>query len=729
MTDVGVLEVTVHIAAQPATVFPYWRCSSQAEIPVLSRTRDSAAHHPPAPRAPDPGMVVMNRLAGSTSPYLLQHKDNPVGWWEWGDEAFAEAARLDRPVLLSIGYAACHWCHVMAHESFEDEATAAFMNEHFVNIKVDREERPDVDAAYMEATHALTGQGGWPMTVFATPSGEPFFCGTYFPPAPRHGMPSFRQLLASIGQAWTERRDEVAAAGQRIVAGLAERSRAPTMADPPTAEQLASAVGALATAYDAGHGGFGGAPKFPPSMVLEQLLRHHARTGSAEALQMVSGTAEAMARGGMYDQLAGGFARYSVDAHWVVPHFEKMLYDNALLARVYLHWWRANGDPLARRVALETCDWMLADLRTEQRGLASSLDADTAGVEGSTYVWTPDQLDQVLGRQDGAWAAELLGVTPAGTFEDGASTLQLPADPEDADRWTRAREQLLIARAARPQPGRDDKVVAAWNGLAVAALAESGALLDRPDLVSAAEGIADLLLTTHVVDGRLRRASRNGAVGPHAGVLEDYADTAEGLLSLFAVTGSSRWFDAAGSLLDVVLARFADGNGGYFDTADDATDVRLARRPQDPTDNATPSGWAGAAGALLTYAAYTGSEEHREAAERALGVYAPLAGAHARFAGWGLAVAEASMDGPREVAVLGEPGDAGTARLHRVALAATAPGAAVAVGDASAPHAVPLLEHRPLIDGRPTAYVCRHFTCAAPTTDLATLAATLGSRL
>jgi uncharacterized protein YyaL (SSP411 family) len=474
---------------------------------------------------------------------------------------------------------------------------------------------------------------------------------------------------------------------------------------------------------------------FPPSMVLELLLRDHARTGSAAALRMVQGTGESMARGGMYDQLAGGFARYSVDDNWVVPHFEKMLYDNALLARVYLHWWRATGHPLARRVALETCDWILAELRTPEGGLSSSLDADTEGVEGSTYVWTPDRLVEVLGPDDGRWAADLLAVTSAGTFEHGSSTLQLRTDPDDADRWTDIRGRLIAARAKRAQPARDDKVVAAWNGLAVAALAETGALLDRPDLIDAAVGVARLLVDSHLVDGRLRRASRAGVVGPHAGVLEDYGDVAEGLLALFAVTGDTSWLGHAGALLDVVLAHFSDNNSGFYDTADDETDPRLARRPQDPTDGATPSGWSAVVGALLTYAAYTGSPAHRDAAERGLGVYAPLSGAHARFAGWGLAVAEALLDGPREVAVVGEADDPATARLHAVALAATAPGAAVALGSpgghslsAAGQAAVPLLEHRTLVDGKPAAYVCHHFTCDAPVTDPAALAAALGSR-
>ncbi len=673
----------------------------------------------------------MNRLAGATSPYLLQHRDNPVDWWEWGDEAFAEARRRDVPVLVSIGYAACHWCHVMAHESFEDADTAAALNAAFVAVKVDREERPDVDAVYMEATQALTGSGGWPMTVFTTPNGKPFFCGTYFPPEPRHGMPSFRQLLASVAQTWRERRDEVLEAGQRIVTGLAERSSLPAgEGSPPDADQLAAAVRNLAVSYDHRHGGFGGAPKFPPSMVLEQLLRHHARTGDAEALRLAEGTCEAMARGGIYDQVGGGFARYSVDAAWVVPHFEKMLYDNALLLRAYTHLWRATGSALARRVALETADWMVRDLRTPEGGFSSALDADTDGVEGLTYAWTPAQLVEVLGEDDGRWAVELLAVTPDGTFEHGTSTLQLPRDPDDADRWARVRTALLAARDRRPQPARDDKVVAAWNGLAVAALAETGALLDRPDLVTAATEAADLLTTVHLVDGRLRRVSRDGVAGRPAGVLEDYADVAEGLHALYAVTGDAARLHVAAGLLEVVLSRFGDGSGGFFDTADDRADPQLAamRRPQDPTDNATPSGQAAAAGALLTHAAYTGSARHREAAERALAVYAPLAAGHARFAGWGLAVAEALADGPREVAVVGAGSDPATRELHRSALSGTAPGAVVAVGDPARPAEplVPLLADRPLVDGRPAAYVCRHFVCDAPTTDPDELARALG---
>ena len=659
---------------------------------------------------------MANRLAASTSPYLRQHQDNPVDWFEWGGEAFDEARHRGVPVFLSVGYAACHWCHVMAHESFEDEATAAYLNEHFVSIKVDREERPDVDAVYMEATQAMTGHGGWPMTVLATPDGEPFFCGTYFPPEPRHGMPSFRQLLGSISEAWQTRRGDVEASAQRMVAALAERTSLPAGEAPPTAEQLDSAVRSLRRTYDEARGGFGSAPKFPPSMVLEMLLRHHARTGDDASLQMVEGTCEAIARGGIYDQLGGGFARYSVDAEWVVPHFEKMLYDNALLLRVYTHWWRATGSALARRVALETADWMLRDLRTPEGGFASALDADSDGVEGAFYVWARQDLP--------ADVADLFAVTAAGTFEHGTSVLQLPSDPDDVARWQAERARLLAVRDQRVPPARDDKVVAAWNGLAIAALAETGALLDRPDLVEAAVAVADLLVRVHLDGDRLRRVSRDGVAGDPAGVLEDYADVAEGFLALYAVTGDSRWVPLAGGLLDVVLEHFADGTGGFYDTADDAE--RLVRRPQDPTDNATPAGQSAAAGALLTYAAYTGSQRHREAAERALGVYGMLAEQHARFAGWGLAVAEALVDGPREVAVVGPAGDDRTARLHRAALLATAPGAAVAVGDPAHPSDVPLLRDRPLVAGAPAAYVCRHFTCDAPTTDPVALAEALG---
>ena len=648
-----------------------------------------------------------NRLAQSTSPYLLQHQDNPVDWREWGPEAFAEADRRGVPVLLSIGYAACHWCHVMAHESFEDDATAAYMNEHFVNVKVDREERPDVDAVYMEAVQAMTGHGGWPMTSFLTAQGEPFFCGTYWPLSAGRGMPSFRQVLESVVETWSTRRGEVEAAGAEVVRRLSKEPGGPTASITP--ELLDVAARNLRASYDGVHGGFGGAPKFPPSMVLEFLLRHCARTGSG--LDLVEHTCRAMASGGMYDQLAGGFARYSVDAQWVVPHFEKMLYDNALLLRVYAHLWRATGSDSARRVALETADFLLRDLRTPEGGFASALDADTGGEEGLTYVWTPAQLVDALGDEDGAWAAEQFDVTGRGTFEHGSSVLQRLAEPDDLPRYERVRARLSEVRAARPQPGRDDKVVTAWNGLAIAALAEAGVLFDRPDLVEAADRCADLLRDLHWDLGRQRllRTSIGGRAGRHAGVLEDYADLAEGLLALFSATGDPGRLDGAKHLLRVVLEHFPDGHGGFYDTADDAEE--LVRRPQDPTDGPAPSGLAAAAGALLSCAALTGEPRYREAAERALSTVAPLMSRHARFAGWAAAVGEALVAGPAEVVVLDRPDLLAVARL------ATSPGAVIATSG-------------PLAEGRPAgaAYVCRQFVCEAPTTDAGRLSEQLGVR-
>ncbi len=552
---------------------------------------------------------MANRLRQATSPYLLQHADNPVDWWPWCDEAFAEARRRGVPVLLSVGYSACHWCHVMAHESFEDSPTAALMNDNLVSIKVDREERPDVDAVYMTATQAMTGQGGWPMTVFMTPEREPFYCGTYFP------REQFRRLVLGVAHAWREDPGNVADQARQIAAALADRAGPAPGGWPAAApadgagsrfrqldQACAEAVAGLAADYDTQRGGFGGAPKFPPSMVIEFLLRHHERTGgmaapsgddagtgketpaaggvaaaggagtaggvaaaggagtaggvaaaggagtadgvaaaggagtadgagrgavSGLALTMAVGTAEAMARGGMYDQLGGGFARYSTDADWIVPHFEKMLYDNALLARAYAHLWRRTGSALARRVAAETCAWMISDLGTAQGGFAAALDADSEGEEGKFYAWTPDQLRSALGPADGQHAAQTFGVTEAGTFERGSSVLQLRADPADGDRTARIRKILLAVRAERVRPARDDKVVAAWNGLAIAALAEAGLLLGRPEFIAAARGAAELLAGTHLAAGRLARTSRDGVVGASAGVLEDYACVAD----------------------------------------------------------------------------------------------------------------------------------------------------------------------------------------------------------
>ncbi|MDX3644010.1 thioredoxin domain-containing protein [Streptomyces sp. MB09-02B] len=679
-----------------------------------------------------------NRLAQATSPYLLQHADNPVDWWPWETGAFEEARRRNVPVFLSVGYSACHWCHVMAHESFEDDDTAAYMNEHFVSVKVDREERPDVDAVYMEAVQAATGQGGWPMSVFMTPDGQPFYFGTYFPPGPRHGMPSFRQVLEGVHSAWTSRHDEVGEVAAKITRDLAGRELSIESAGLPTEETQALALLQLTRDIEPASGWFKGDTKFPPSMVVEFLLRHHARAGSVAALEMAEGLCGAMARSSLYDQVGGGFHRYVLTPRVggpLVPHFEKMLYDNALLCRVYAHLWRATGSELARRVALETADFMVRELRTNEGGFASALDADSDDgtgsgkhVEGAYYVWTPEQLTEVLGEDDAALAAYYFGVTEEGTFEEGASVLQLPQREGvfDAERIESVRNRLNEARARRPAPGRDDKVVAAWNGLAVAALAETGAYFDRPDLVDAAIAAADLLVRLHLDErARLARTSKDGQVGANAGVLEDYADVAEGFLALASVTGEGVWLEFAGFLLDHVLVRFVDEeSGALFDTAADAE--KLIRRPQDPTDNATPSGWSAAAGALLSYAAHTGSEPHRSAAERALGVVKALGPRAPRFIGWGLATAEALLDGPREVAVVGPEGHPGTKELHRAALLGTAPGAVVAVGTTDSDE-LPLLADRPYVGGEPTAYVCRNFTCDAPTTDVDRLRTALGS--
>ena len=702
------------------------------------------------------------RLRGQTSPYLLQHAENPVDWWPWSEQAFAAARERDVPVLLSVGYSACHWCHVMAHESFEDDQTAAIMNEHLVSIKVDREERPDVDSVYMAATQAMTGQGGWPMTVFMTPDREPFFCGTYFP------RPQFQRLVLGVAKAWREDRAQVAEQASQIAAALAGQAGQGMPGGAVAGhEELATgcetAVSTLDREFDASRGGFGRAPKFPPSMVLEFLLRHSERrpdeaTGQ-RALAMAEGTADAMARGGMYDQLAGGFARYSVDADWVVPHFEKMLYDNALLARVYLHLWRRTGSPLARRIAEQTCDWLLSGLGTPEGGFAAALDADSDGAEGAFYVWTPAELIAALGREDGSFAAEAYAVTDVGTFEHGSSVLQLRADPADPGRLEAVRQSLLSARGQRTWPGRDDKVVAAWNGLAIAALAEAGVLLGRPDFTAAAQAAADLLAGTHLQDGRLVRTSRDGLASGTAGVLEDYGCVAEGFIALAGVSGSGRWASLAGDLLRTALARFRGSDGSFYDTADDAE--QLIYRPAEVADGPSPSGTFAVAGALLSYSALTGSQDHRAAAEAALAGVPVLAGRFPRAAGWGLAVAEASLSGPVEIAVVGPAGDQRTAALHRTALLAAPPGAVLALGDPAgaggpstthgldATHRsaesdraagsdgadalagserpggsagsdgweVPLLAGRGLVGGAPAAYVCRNFTCRAPVTD------------
>ncbi|CQD13640.1 transmembrane protein [Mycobacterium europaeum] len=661
--------------------------------------------------------AATNALGLATSPYLRQHADNPVHWQQWTPQALAAAAERDVPILLSIGYAACHWCHVMAHESFEDDEVAAAMNSGFVCIKVDREERPDLDAVYMNATVALTGHGGWPMTCFLTPDGRPFFCGTYYP------KDGFLQLLSAVSATWRQRRGEVEEASDRIAGELRAMAGA-LPGGPDVAPALCDhAVAAVLGDQDTAHGGFGGAPKFPPSAILEALLRHYERTGSAAALEAVERTGNAMARGGIYDQLAGGFARYSVDDAWVVPHFEKMLYDNALLLRAYAHWARRTGDPLARRVAAQTARFLLDDL-ADGAMFTSSLDADADGREGSTYVWTPGQLTEALGPDDGPWAASVFAVTAAGTFEHGASVLQLPTDPDDPHRAERVRAALLAARLTRAQPGRDDKVVTSWNGLAITALAEASVALGEPALARAARDCATALLGLHLVDGRLRRASLGGVVGDSAAILEDHAMLATGLLALYQLDADPQWLAAATDLLDTALGHFADPQrpGRWFDTADDAE--RLMLRPADPLDGATPSGASSITEALLTAAHLVGGdrgERYLRAAADALHAHSVLLDRAPRSAGHWLAVAEAAVRGPLQIAVACEPSrSALLADARRLA-----PGGALVV--AGEPDSSALLAGRDRVAGADAAYVCRGRVCGLPVTTAEDLAEALAA--
>ncbi|BBY82275.1 thioredoxin domain-containing protein [Mycolicibacterium pulveris] len=665
---------------------------------------------------------MTNHLAAATSPYLRQHADNPVHWRQWTPEALAEAAARDVPILLSIGYAACHWCHVMAHESFEDEQVAAVMNDGFVCIKVDREERPDLDAVYMNATVALTGQGGWPMTCFLTPDGRPFFCGTYYP------KPSFLQLLRAVSDTWRTRRGEVEQASDRITDELRSMTAGLPGDGPPV--QPALCDHAVATALrdeDVERGGFvsnqAAAPKFPPSALLEALLRNHERTGDILPMEAVERTCTAMARGGIYDQLAGGFARYSVDASWVVPHFEKMLYDNAQLLRVYAHWVRRTSNPLARKVAHETARFIIDELGADEM-FVSSLDADADGVEGLTYVWTPAQLREVLDADDARWAAETFEITQQGTFEAGSSVLQLPRDPDDVDRFTRVRTVLLAARGTRPQPARDDKVVTAWNGLAITALAEAGVALEQPELVDAATQCARAVVDLHLVGGRLRRASLGGRVGEPMAVLEDHAALATGLLTLHQVTGEASWLDTATTLIDLALEHFADPDraGRWFDTADDAEALMV--RPSDPLDGATPSGASLIAEALLLAthlvdAART--DAYAAAADATLASCTPILARVPRSGGHWLAVAEAAVRGPLQIAVACEP-----ERSELLAAARRlAPGGAVVVGGAV--DSSVLLAGRDRVDGADAAYICRGRVCDLPVTTARELAVALNA--
>ena len=633
----------------------------------------------------------MNRLQHETSPYLLQHAGNPVDWYPWGEEALARAREGDRPILLSIGYAACHWCHVLERESFEDEGTAALMNERFVNVKVDREERPDLDAVYMEAVVALSGQGGWPMTVFLTPDGEPFYGGTYFPPEERHGLPSFRQVVTSIGDAWRDRREDVSRSAAQLVEAVRHSASLRASKEPLSAELLSAAVRGIRQQFEPAYGGWGRAPKFPNAPTIEFLLRR----GETDT---VVKTLDEMARGGMYDLLGGGFHRYSVDDRWLVPHFEKMLYDNALLAPAYLHGWLVTGEERYRRIAEETIEYLLRELLLSEGGFASAQDADTDGVEGLTFSWTPEE---------GA-PAELLE-----PFEDGRFILRGELDPE-------LKQRLFEQRELRPKPLRDDKAIASWNGLALAALAEAGRRLERPEWIAAAVDLGDFLLgPLSSPAGGLQRSYREGRTSG-VGYLDDYANVAHGLLELHLATGELRWLEEANRLARLAVERFGDAeHGGFFLAADPDLGTELVARTKPLDDHPLPSGNSMLAHVLLRLARIYGDDELERRAVSVLRLLRPALERAPTAFGWGLCALDLWLSPPRELAIVG-PLDAPVARA---ALAPWQPNTVVAIGPSQigSSRGVPLLEGKSLVDGEPAVYICERFVCQVPITDPALL--------
>jgi uncharacterized protein YyaL (SSP411 family) len=642
---------------------------------------------------------VANRLAQQTSPYLLQHKDNPVDWYPWGEEALARAQRENKPLLVSIGYSACHWCHVMERESFEDAETAALMNEHFVAVKVDREERPDVDAIYMDAVQAMTGRGGWPLNAFLTPEGVPFYAGTYFPPEPRHGLPSWRNVLAGVARAWDEQRDDIIHGAQRIVARL----QATAALEAPDGEldpaSLDAAMARLRSTYDGEHGGWGGAPKFPAASVIDFLLRRGER-------QMALQTLRRMATGGIYDQVGGGFARYSVDARWIVPHFEKMLYDNALLARAYLHAFQVSGEPFFERIARETLDWVLRELRQDEGGFASALDADSEGVEGKFYVWRLDEVRAALDPELAEAAIEHFGMTEAGNFEGANIPVRATMDPERLDEIKAA---LLAAREQRVRPGLDDKRLTAWNALMISALADAGAVLGEERYRDAAVGAAEFVQRDlRDAGGRLLRSYNQGRAHLNA-YLEDHAFLLEALLTLYEATFDPRWFGEARALGDEILERFADPErGGFFSTASDHEPL-IARR-KELEDTPIPAGGSAAAFGLLRLARLTGDARYEDAALGHIRLLHTLAPQHPYGFGHLLQAVDFVLADVREVALVGE--DRGP--LEEVVRETFRPHLVLAAG---APDGVPLLEGRDPVDGRAAAYVCEHFACRRPVTE------------
>jgi uncharacterized protein YyaL (SSP411 family) len=675
-----------------------------------------------------------NRLADEASPYLLQHAHNPVDWYPWGEEAFERARREDKPVLVSIGYAACHWCHVMERESFEDPDTAALMNEHFVSIKVDREERPDVDAIYMDAVQAMTGHGGWPLTAFLTPEGQPFYAGTYYPNEDRHGLPSFRRILTAIAETWRERRDEVQTQGRRLVEAISRAGLSPSD-EPLTDELLHEAFLALRRAFDARWGGFGGAPKFPQPMTLEFLLRAHVGD-RPEALDMLMTTLDRMTAGGVYDQLGGGFHRYSVDERWHVPHFEKMLYDNAQLLRLHTRAWQVTRRETYRRVALETGEYLLREMRQPEGGFSSSQDADSEGIEGAFFVWAYDDLAGLVGPA----VAAAFGAIPGGNWEGGANVLWRPhpleavaAEMDVGDEQLRsdveeARRRLFEERERRPRPATDDKVLAAWNGLAIAGLAEAGRVFAVEAFVGAATEAAGFVLSSlRDNEGLLLRSWRAGRPGPRA-FADDHALLADGLLTLYETTFELRWFAAARELCDELLRSFLDADGGgFYQTASDAPSLVL--RPKELFDNAVPSGNSSAADVLLRMSRLTGEAAYEDAAASALGaVRGAMAQAPTGF-GRALSTLDAYLAPSQEIAIVGDPSAPETRALAReVTIERFVPNHVLAVaapGDADAVERVPLLAGRSQLDGSPTAYVCEHFACNLPVTTPAELAAQL----
>lgn len=666
---------------------------------------------------------MSNHLTGSTSPYLLQHANNPVDWYPWGAEALEKARSENKPIFLSIGYAACHWCHVMAHESFEDLETAAILNACYVSIKVDREERPDLDSIYMSAVIALTGQAGWPMSVFLTPDLQPFYGGTYFPPEPRHGLPSFKNLLLVLFEAWKSQREEVLRVGGQITAQLVEQTNQVKSQAGFDAASLSTAAINLQKTYDWQEGGWGPAPKFPQPMAIEFLLRRHL-AGDTGALEPALHALRAMAQGGMYDVIGGGFARYSTDALWRIPHFEKMLYDNAQLARVYLHAWLISGDASFRRVVEETLAYVGREMLAPEGGFYSSLDADSAGQEGQFYVWTLEETNTILSDQS-AFFELAYGITSAGNWE-GKTVLQRAVDDSSlASHFNLSTEQvaakladcharLLTARNARIRPTTDDKVLTSWNGLMLVAFAEAARVLDDPEYLNIATRNADFLLTALRPDGGLRRAWRAGRTGQEV-FLEDYASLILGLLALYQTDFDNRWFSQAYSLTEEMLRRFSDPSGGFFDTP--AGPETILARHKDLQDNATPSGNSLAAEALLQISTFTGEDDWRVRAEQALALVSGLAPRYPSAFGRWLSAVDFALSTVKQVAIIGELDDPRTKELAALARKSYRPNMVITASSLPLPDGCPsLLNDRPILNGKPTAYVCQGFVCQLPVT-------------